>query len=61
MSNELDPEILAAIEKQAADAVPAARARDWRNYLAFGPIASAEFMGGTDDVPVEEPRLADRD
>ena len=45
MSNELRPKPPdAAGKKHGGDTVSAARSTDWGTYLAFGPVASAEFM-----------------
>jgi virulence-associated protein VagC len=30
------------------------RPADWSSYFASRPVASAEFMNGTDDLPVQE-------
>jgi hypothetical protein len=55
MSNELRPKPPdAAGKKHGGDTVSAARSTDWGTYLAFGPVASAEFMDGVEDLPVQE-------
>jgi antitoxin VapB len=42
------------IRKQGDDVILSARPTDWSAYLAAGPVASKEFMGGVDDLPVQE-------
>lgn len=45
------------IRKQGDDVVLSARPEDWSDYLASGPVASAEFMEGFDELPVQEREL----
>ena len=41
------------IRRQGADVVLSARPMDWSAYLASGPVASKEFMDGTEDLPAQ--------
>jgi len=55
MSNELESGIAdVAFGKDEVGADSAARPADWRTYLATGPLASAEFMDGVDDLATQE-------
>ena len=45
------------IRRQGEDVVLSPRPEDWSDYLASGPVASAEFMGGVEDLPPEEREL----
>jgi antitoxin VapB len=42
------------IRKEGTDVILSPRPRDWSSYLAEGPIASATFMDGIEDLPVQE-------
>jgi antitoxin VapB len=42
------------IRKQGDDVILSARPEDWSAYLTSGPVASAEFMDGVEDLPVQE-------
>jgi antitoxin VapB len=42
------------IRKEGIDVVLSPRPLDWSSYLAEGPVASASFMEGVDDLPVQE-------
>jgi antitoxin VapB len=42
------------IRKDGEDVVLSPRPRDWRSYLESGPVASAAFMDGVEDLPVQE-------
>ncbi len=42
------------IRKQGDDVILSARPEDWSAYLTSGPVASAEFMDGVGDLPVQE-------
>lgn len=42
------------IRKQGDDVVLSVRPEDWSEYLASGAVASAEFMEGIKDLPVQE-------
>jgi antitoxin VapB len=42
------------IRKHGDDVVLSARPTDWAAYLASGPVASDEFMGGIEDLPAQE-------
>ena len=43
------------IRKQGSEVVLSPRPRNWNAYLAGGPVASADFMAGVEDLPLEEP------
>lgn len=45
------------IRRQGEDVVLSPRPEDWSDYLASGPVASAEFMEGIEDLPVQEREL----
>jgi antitoxin VapB len=42
------------IRKKGSDVVLSPRPSDWSSYLAEGPVASASFMDGVEDLPPEE-------
>jgi antitoxin VapB len=42
------------IRKEGSDIVLSPRPADWSAYLADGPVASANFMDGVEDLPVQE-------
>ncbi len=42
------------IRKEGNEVILSARPSDWSSYLAEGPIASEDFMGGVEDLPVQE-------
>ena len=42
------------IRKEGADVILSPRPSDWSSYLAGGPVASAKFMEGIADLPVQE-------
>ena len=42
------------IRKQGEDVVLSPRPQDWTDYLSSGPVASAGFMEGIEDLPVQE-------
>jgi antitoxin VapB len=42
------------IRKVGRDVVLSSRPLDWSSYLAEAPIASADFMEGIEDLPVQE-------
>ncbi len=42
------------IRKVGEDVILSPRPTDWSSYLASGPVASAEFMEGVEDLPVQE-------
>ncbi len=42
------------IRKEGSDVVLSTRPLDWSFYLAEGPVASATFMDGIEDLPVRE-------
>ncbi|HEY4902016.1 MAG TPA: type II toxin-antitoxin system VapB family antitoxin [Candidatus Sulfotelmatobacter sp.] len=42
------------IRKEGTDVILSPRPADWSSYLAEGPIASATFMDGIEDLPVQE-------
>ena len=42
------------IRKEGSDVVLSPRPSDWSNYLAEGPVASASFMEGVEDLPPQE-------
>ena len=42
------------IRKEGSDVVLSPRPSDWSLYLAEGPVASASFMEGIDDLPAQE-------
>jgi antitoxin VapB len=42
------------IRKQGNEVILSARPKDWSDYLASGPVASAEFMESIEDLPVQE-------
>lgn len=42
------------IRKQGNEVILSARPQDWSDYLASGPVASAEFMESIEDLPVQE-------
>lgn len=42
------------IRKEGSEVVLSPRPYDWSSYLAEGPVASATFMEGIEDLPVQE-------
>lgn len=42
------------IRKEGSEVVLSPRPFDWTSYLADGPVASADFMEGVQDLPVQE-------
>ena len=42
------------IRKVGQDVVLSPRPLDWSSYLAEAPVASADFMEGIEDLPVQE-------
>ena len=42
------------IRKVGDEIILSPRPADWSAYLAEGPVASAEFMAGVEDLPVQE-------
>jgi antitoxin VapB len=46
------------IHREGERVVLAPRPASWTEYLAQGPRASADFMEGIDDLPVQERRFA---
>jgi len=42
------------IRSQGDDVILSPRPMDWSVYLTSGPVASAEFMVGVEDLPVQE-------
>lgn len=42
------------IRRQGEEVVLSPRPEDWSDYLASGPVASAEFMEGVEDLPPQE-------
>jgi antitoxin VapB len=42
------------IRKEGSDVVLSTRPFDWSSYLAEGPVASATFMEGIEELPVQE-------
>ena len=45
------------IRKEGSDVILSPRPVDWSSYLAEAPVASTEFMEGTEDLPVQERKL----
>jgi len=45
------------IRRQGDEVILSARPRDWSAYLTPGPVASAEFMEGVEDLPAQERSL----
>jgi antitoxin VapB len=42
------------IRKEGSDVILSPRPPDWSSYLAEAPVASENFMGGVEDLPVQE-------
>lgn len=42
------------IRREGNDVVLSPRPLDWSSYLDEGPVASASFMEGIEDLPVQE-------
>jgi len=42
------------IRKEGSDVVLSPRPSDWSSYLLEAPVASASFMVGIEDLPVQE-------
>ncbi len=42
------------IRRDGDDVILSARPKDWSDYLASGSVASAEFMDGVEDLPVQD-------
>jgi antitoxin VapB len=45
------------IRKEGSEVVLSPRPFDWSSYLADGPAASASYMEGVEDLPVQEREL----
>jgi antitoxin VapB len=45
------------IRKEGSDVILSPRPTDWSSYLAEAPVASAGFMEGVEDLPVQERKL----
>jgi antitoxin VapB len=45
------------IRKNGDDVILSVRPTDWSAYLESGPVASEEFMGGIEDLPIQERAL----
>ena len=45
------------IRKEGNEVVLSPRPFDWTSYLAEAPVASASFMEGVEDLPVQEREL----
>lgn len=45
------------IRKEGSDVILSPRPSDWSSYLAEAPVASANFMEGVEDLPVQEREL----
>jgi antitoxin VapB len=42
------------IRRQGDEVILSPRPTNWTAYLSSGPMASQEFMGAVDDLPVQE-------
>jgi antitoxin VapB len=42
------------IRRVGDEVILSPRPPDWSSYVATGPVASAEFMEGIEDLPVQE-------
>ena len=42
------------IRKEGDDVILSPRPEDWGDYFTEGPVASAEFLEGVEDLPVQE-------
>ena len=42
------------IRKEGSEVILSSRPFDWSDYLAEGQVASAAFMEGVEDLPVQE-------
>mgnify|MGYP001817082235 FL=1 len=42
------------IRKEGDEVILSPRPEDWGDFFAEGPVASAEFMEGMEDLPVQE-------
>jgi antitoxin VapB len=42
------------IRKKGNEVVLSPRPLDWTSYITDGPVASADFMEGVEDLPVQE-------
>lgn len=42
------------IRKEGDEVILSPRPEDWGEYFTEGPVASAEFMEGVEDLPVQE-------
>jgi antitoxin VapB len=42
------------IRKEGEEVILSPRPADWSDYLAEGPVASAQFMENVEDLPVQE-------
>jgi antitoxin VapB len=42
------------IRQEGSDLVLSPRPSDWSSYLSEAPVASASFMEGIEDLPVQE-------
>jgi antitoxin VapB len=45
------------IRREGSDVILSPRPTDWATYLAEAPVASADFMEGIEDLPVQERKL----
>jgi antitoxin VapB len=42
------------IRKEGDEVILSPRPTDWGSFFTEGPVASAEFMAGVEDLPVQE-------
>ncbi len=42
------------IRKEGSDVILSPKPANWSAYLSNGPVASEAFMGGVEDLPVQE-------
>lgn len=49
------PEVF--IRRQGDEVILSPRPKDWMEYLASGPVASAEFLEELEELPVQEREL----
>ena len=42
------------IRKEGDEVILSPRPEDWGDYFTEGPVASAEFLEGVEDLPVQE-------
>ncbi len=45
------------IRRQGDEVILSPRPKDWMEYLTSGPVASAEFLEGLEELPVQEREL----